>query len=298
MRDGQIDRRQRSRAQDRTRDDDAGGGFLVNDQIGTDREHGRLQGHAHDFGDRAETSRDVAGALIARKIVLVGFAPAPGQAPGHPHRHQHLGVSPARGGEIVAPRRQAHRLTRRRARLELGDDGERHQDDGADQRGEADHDMESKTDRQIERQPRQIEERAGSHAGEKRANIVEVAQRLQALVASAHHQRQPHHGFEHPRVERLVERSSDTDEDSSPDQVENALGDVQSARQYDQTDQGRYAPPRKHPVIHLQHEDRAGQIEQVDHAAHDADANEGAAAGPQRITEFGTPDTGNGCHQS
>ena len=27
-----------------------------------------------------------------------------------------------------------------------------------------------------------------------------------------------------------------------------------------------------------------------------ADADEGAAAGPQRITEFGTPDTGRGCH--
>ena len=27
-----------------------------------------------------------------------------------------------------------------------------------------------------------------------------------------------------------------------------------------------------------------------------ADADERAAAGAQRITEFGTPDTGNGCH--
>ena len=29
-----------------------------------------------------------------------------------------------------------------------------------------------------------------------------------------------------------------------------------------------------------------------------ADADEGTATGAQRITEFGTPDTGNGCHQS
>ncbi len=82
------------------------------------------------------------------------------------------------------------------------------------------------------------------------------------------------------------------------DQIEEALGDVQSAGEDNQTDKGRYAPAWKHPVVDLQHEDRSGQIEQVDHAAHDADADERAAAGAQRIAEFGTPDTGSGCHQS
>ena len=298
VRDRQIDRRQRPRAQDRARDDDAGGRLLMDHQIGADREHRRLQGHAHDLGDRAETSGDVAGALIAGEIFLVGLAPALGQAPGHPHRDQHFGVAPAGGGQIVAARRQTHGLPRRRARHEFGDDGEGDQDDGADQRGQADHDMEGEADRQIERQPRQVEERARPHAGEKRPDVVEVAQRLQALAAAPRHQRQPHYGFEHPAAQRLVQRGADTDQDSSPDQVENALGDVQSAGENDQADQGRHAPARQHPVVDLQHEDRAGQIEQVDHAAHDADADEGAAAGAQRITEFGTPDTGNGCHQS
>ena len=167
-------------------------------QIGADPEHRRLQGHAHDLGDRAEAAGDVAGALIARQIILVGLAPAPGQAPGHSHRDQHFGVAPAGGGEIVAARRQTHRLARRRARHVFGHDGEGDQDDRADQRGQADHDVEGETDRQIERQPRQIEERARPHAGEERADIVEIAQRLQALIASAHHQRQAHDGLEHP----------------------------------------------------------------------------------------------------
>ncbi len=157
--------------------------------------------------------------------------------------------------------------------------------------------MEGKADRQIERQPWQVEERARPHAGEERANIVEVAQRLQALVACADHQRQAHDGIEHPGIEGFVERGSDPAQDSSPDQVENALGDVQPAGEDGQADQGRHAAARQHPVVNLQHEQRAGQIQQVDHAAHDADANEGAAAGAQRITEFGTPDTGSGCHQ-
>ncbi len=298
MGDRQIDRRQRPRGQDRARDDNARGRLLMDHQIGADGKHRRLQGHAHDLGDRAEASGDVAGALIARKIVLVGLAPALGQAPGHSHRDQHLGVAPAAGGQIVAARRQAHRLPRRRARHELGDEGEGDQDDGADQRRQADQDVERETDRQIERQPRQIKERARAHAAEERTHIVQIAQRLKALVATADHQRQAHNGFEHPVVEGFVERGSDTAQDSSPDQVEEALGDVQSAGENDQTDQRRYAPAREHPVVDLQHEDRPGQIEQVDHATHGADANERTAAGAQRITEFGTPDTGNGCHQS
>ena len=172
------------------------------------------------------------------------------------------------------------------------------QDDGADQRGEADQDMEGKADREIERQPRQIEERARPHAAEERADIVEVAQRLQAFVASADHQRQPHHGVEHARIERFVERGADAAEDAAADQVEHALGEVEPAGENDEADQGRHAAARQHPVVDLQHEDRAGQIEQVDDAAHHADANEGAAAGAQRLTEFGTPDAGSGCHQS
>ena len=63
--DGEIDRRQRACAQDRARDDDAGGGFLVDHEIGADREHRRLQHHAQDFCDRPQAAGDVAGALIA-----------------------------------------------------------------------------------------------------------------------------------------------------------------------------------------------------------------------------------------
>ena len=156
--------------------------------------------------------------------------------------------------------------------------------------------MEREADAEIERQPRQIEERARSHAAEERADVVEVAQRLQALIAVADHQRQAHDGFEHAGVDGFIERGADAAEDPSADQVEAALGDVQAAGENDQADQGRHAAARKHAVVDLQHEDRAGQIQQIDHATHDADAEERAAAGAQRFTEFGSPDAGSGCH--
>jgi hypothetical protein len=109
-------------------------------------------------------------------------------------------------------------------------------------------------------------------------------------------QRQPHHGVEHPRIERFVERGADSPEYAAPDHVEHALGHVQAGGNDDQADQRWHAAARQHPVIDLQHEDRAGQIEQIDDATHQPNADEGAAANPQRITEFGTPDTGRGCH--
>src|SRR5258707_6237002 len=242
MGDRQIDRRQRPRAQDRTRNDNARGRLLMDHQIGADGKHRRLQGHPHDLGNRAETPGDVAGALIAGKIPLVGLAPALGEAAGHSHRDQYLGVAPAAGGQIIAARRQAHRLPRRLTRHEFRDQGEGDQNDGADQRRQADQDMERETDRQIERQPTENKEHARAHASEERTNIVQVAQRLKALVATADHQRQAHNGFEHPIVEGFVERRSDTTQNPSPDQVEEALGDVQSAGENDQTDQCRYAP--------------------------------------------------------
>ena len=129
VRDREIDRRQRPRAQDRARDDDARGRLLVNHQIGADPQHRRLQHHAHDLGGGAEAARDIAGALIAGQIILVGHAPAPGQASRHSHRDQHFGVAPAGGGEIVAARRQAHGLARGLARHEFGHDGQGDQDD-------------------------------------------------------------------------------------------------------------------------------------------------------------------------
>ncbi len=129
------------------------------------------------------------------------------------------------------------------------------QDDGADQRGHAEQPVERKTDRQIERQPGQIEERARPHAAEEGPDIVEIAQRLQALIAAADQERQAHHGLEHAGIDGLVERGADASENTSAQQVQKALGRVQACGQNDQADQGRHAPAWQHPVIDLQHED-------------------------------------------
>ena len=298
VRDREIDRRQRARGQDRARDDDAGGRLLVDHEIGADAEHRGLQHHPHHLGHGAEAAGDVARVLVAGEIFFVGFVPALVEPARHAHRDQHLGIAAACGGEIVAPRGQGHRLARRLARHVFGDQRQPHQEDGADQRGDADHDVEGEADREIERQPWQVEEGARPHAAEERTDIVEIAQRLQPFAASAAHQRQSHHDVEHARVQGLVERGADAAEDAAAQQIEEALRHVEAGGDHDEADQRRHAAARQHAVIDLEHEDRAGQIQQVDDAAHHEHADERAATGAQRFTEFGTPDTGSGRHQS
>jgi len=145
------------------------------------------------------------------------------------------------------------------------ENGERHQDHRADQRGYPDHDMEGEADCEIERQPWQIEQRARPHAGQERPDVVEITQRLQPFAATAGHQRQADHGLEHPATQAFVERGADADQDTAPDQFKDALGGIQATRENHERDQRRHAAARQHPVVHLQHEERAGEVEQVDH---------------------------------
>ncbi|MGY4431517.1 hypothetical protein ACVWWO_003994 [Bradyrhizobium sp. F1.13.1] len=223
---------------------------------------------------------------VAVEIFFVGLAPARVHPAGHAHRHHDFGIAAAGLGEIVALGGKPHRVFRRLAGHELGDQRQSDQDDGADQRGDADHDVEGEADGEIERQPGQIEERARAHAAKKGADIVEIAQRLKPLVAAADQQRQADDGVEHPLVQGFVQRGADPAQNPVADHVQNALRHVEETGEDDQADQGRNAAARQHPIVDLQHEDRPGQIEQVDHAAHQADADKRRATGAQRITEL------------
>ena len=195
----------------------------MDDQIGADGEHRRLQHHAQDLGDRAEAARDVAHALLPIQIGMVRVLPALGDPAQHAHGDQRLGVAPAGFGKTVARDRETGRLFRRLAGQILGEHRQRDQDDRADQRGDADQRMKGKADDEVERHPGQIEQRDRAETGQERAYAVEIAQRLQAVVALSHLQRQPHDRIVDPAAERLIEAGADPNQDASADQVENGL---------------------------------------------------------------------------
>ena len=84
--------------------------------------------------------------------------------------------------------------------------------------------------------------------------------------------------LEHRLAQILVERGADAGEDPSPHHVEQALEEVEHDDDDAEPDQGWNAPTGQDPVVHLHHEDRARQIEQVDQTAQHRHAEEGAAA--------------------
>ena len=108
LRDRELDRRQRPRAQDRARDDDAGGRLLLDHQIGADAEHRRLQHHAQHLGDRAEAAGDVGWRAGCRPDSCSLASPQRcARRAAMPIAMQHLGVAPAGLGERVARAPQA-----------------------------------------------------------------------------------------------------------------------------------------------------------------------------------------------
>ena len=118
--DRQIDRRERARAQDRAGDDDAGGGLLIDHEIGADREHARLQHHAQHLGCRSEAAGDVAGAPLARQVFGVGSLQSAPMRPVIPIAVRTSALRRLASASDVAGHGKAGRGPRRLARHGLG----------------------------------------------------------------------------------------------------------------------------------------------------------------------------------
>ena len=142
--------------------------------------------------------------------------------------------------------------------------------------------MQHVDDEQVERHPRQVEEGGRSGAGDKAPDLVEVADRLHAGSLVACPQRQEQRGRESLAVQLSVERVADADEKPQADEVEQAVDRVEPDHDDGDADQRRHALRGQHPVIDLQHVERAGQAEDVDHAGEDADAQQRPAQMPER----------------
>ena len=101
-------------------------------------------------------------------------------------------------------------------------------------------------------------------------------------------ERQAHEDVEDARAERLVERGPDARRARGREKRRARPGRHRAPTAItSETDQRRHAAARQHAVVDLQHEERAREIEQVDHAAHQADADEGVPAAGEGSTQLG-----------
>jgi hypothetical protein len=159
---------------------------------------------------------------------------------------------------------------------------------GRRERRESDIGMEHETDDQVDRHPRQIEQRHGASARQKAAHRIEIADRLRAFSPAAGFQRQPHDGVIDAHAHRLVEAVTDAHQDAAADRLDGALRRIEAGDQDHQRDQRRHAAARQHAIVDFQHEQRAREHQQVAHAAERADGDESPPARNQRRGKFGT----------
>ena len=282
--DGEVHGGERARGQDRPGDDDARRRLLADHEECTDGQRGRLQDHAQHPVDRAEAAADVARPLLRLHVAAVCLAPLVSHAAREAHRHDHLGVLPAGFREAVAGTGKARRLHGRLARVDIGEDGEDDQHDCADQRSGAQQRVECKQDEQIERKPGQVEQGSRRAARKKRADSVEIADRLDAVVTATHAHGHPHHRVVDAPRKGFIERGTDPKQQARADQIDQALAREQDQRQHGQSDQRRYAAAGQHPVVDLEHEEGAREHQDAAHAAQQPDART-AAPSPAWIPE-------------
>ncbi len=118
--DGEVDRRQRARAQDRAGDDDARGRLLVDHQLGADGKNADCS----IMRSTLDTEPKPPATSLARRWLIIyfaiGIAPMRRDAAGHAHGRDHLGVAAAGLGEDVARRRMACRRPGRFAGHDFG----------------------------------------------------------------------------------------------------------------------------------------------------------------------------------
>ena len=138
--------------------------------------------------------------------------------------------------------------------------------------------MEGKADKQIERHPRQIEQCRGSAAGEKSPDLVEVAKGLLSVSLLGRPERDEL-ALEYLLAQLFVHGRTDPRQDPPADHVEQTLKEIKHDDDDRQSDQRRNAAAGQNPVIDLHHEDRSGEIKDVDQAGQEGHASEGAEAG-------------------
>src|SRR5215472_16806404 len=91
---------------------------------------------------------------------------------------------------------------------------------------------------------------------------------------------------EYPSADRFVERAANANQEAAANQVQYSLHDIKAAGEDCDADERRHAAAGQHTIVDFEHEHRAGEHENVAHAADQTSREECAATGCQRGPEF------------
>jgi hypothetical protein len=202
--------------------------------------------------------------------------PALQQAGHHAHGLQHLGVAQTHVGEGVVARGGRARFGHRPLNAPLAEHGERDEHDRRDQCEQPEIRVENENGENVDRRPKQIEDGVDARPGHELPVDVEIAQRLAGRRGS------PDSAFdgggEHAPGEQPIEPDAGPRQHARAHEVESrkrAESDQEYDREHQQRDMARAVD---HPVVDLEHIERACEIKQVDREAEDQRGDEIAPA--------------------
>ena len=287
IRDGGLDRSERATHHDRGGDHGASGQLLADHEIGAQPQDHRLQQKPQHLRGAAKAAGDVAQAGGGRDIAVVDPGPALRQRTAHSHRHDGLAAAPLRLHHDRAPARVLRKRLGRGAAGALGQEGHREQADGADRRRHPEPGVDEETDGQEHRDPGQINNGDRARTGQKAPDRIEVPDRLGPFAGVPAGHGQADHRAVHRQGEALVEHRSGPHHHARADQVEGPLEGIGADQKDRKSNQRRHAPAAQHPVVDLQHVERAGEHQQVHHAREQRHAAERALALAQGRRDVG-----------
>jgi hypothetical protein len=169
---------------------------------------------------------------------------------------------------------------------QLGHQREHGEDGGPGKRRDAEPEMKCETDGNVKRQPGQIEQRGRPASRQERADRVEIAKRLRLTAAHRHAQLQADHRIVNPGGQKLIEPIGDAHQQTPAHRIEKPLKRIKHHHDGEQRHQCRQAAARQDAVIDLHHEQRAGEIKNIDQSAHQADADESTGAAGENALDL------------
>ena len=254
----------------------------MNDEIGADAEHRRLQQEPYGFRHTTECADHIRRAAHGFEIGTVGFGPPRRQRAAHIHRRDGFGIAAIRFHQPAAHARLLVHFAGRRTAGLFGDDREPEQNQAAGKRGHAQPKMNEKAQGQEDRHPRQIDDGNGPGAGQKAADLVEIAQWLLGGSDALRLQSEPDDGSMDRGAQMVVEQHGAARDDARANEIEHALKGVGADQHDRQSEQGGHTAARQHAVVNLKHVKRTRQHQQVHGGREHRDAPESASEVPER----------------
>ena len=243
---------------------------LLDDQIGAERQHSRLQHHAQRSATARRCRRRHRPARWCARESAALLAPELGEAGAEAHRPETSALrrparqggarclptaSPACVGPRARPRPSASGDTARRAPASAAGRAR-------DATGSRCRDRAASTAGRRRRSGPVPERKPGSGRGRGSAAARPAARLRSGRSSDARERPLVHASASSVLPMRTRSRSRD--------EVEQAMEDDRARTRTGDADQRRHARRGQHAVIDLQHEERAGQRQDVDHAAHQA----------------------------